>query len=307
MWGRWLLRHGHAVMILSLFLVLARGARWWGHRCRAAMQFRAGSLAIMSHRAVLDVPGATAVGQGGQRPGTCAAVMRGLRDVDVHSLDVDVVHAGEAGLLVGHPSEVQAMGRAGRPMHPCSGVPLQRFVEDAMDTFGAADLFVSIEPKVAWDRSDNRASDGVEELVAPPEIVLLALLDVLEDVGLQRSQCGIILSEQQASDERVVPLVERMASTCVLIAPFRAREGPLSLAMLPTSAGFGGVMPAIELLQDQAGRAFIRAAHEKGLGVISWIADDAATLYSAAQLGSDAIVTNRPARMVSALLAEGVC
>lgn len=237
---------------------------------------------IWSHRGHLDSSSPKS------REWTCDHVLLELHKHGIHHFDIDVLfYEGQS--IVAHPTEMGDSLGDFSPS-PCSKIPLKIFLQKLKVYYGVNGFFLTMEPKSAWTEAGD--------FLASPQDVMGGILDVLEQEPVPQHHCGIILQPGQLADSRVAPLEYRINQHCLMSAPLKRSDTPLSESNFPSAAKFRLIMPTIELFGRSDGDWFLKETQRDESQVILWIIDTYGALQRSLQLrGVHGVITNRPIQL----------
>lgn len=241
-----------------------------------------GVVKIWSHRGHLDSSSPKS------RDWTCDHVLKELKDHNIRHLDIDIVfHGGQS--IVAHPTELSDTLGDFSPS-PCSKIPLKIFLQKLKHYYGPDGFFLTMEPKSSWTQEGD--------FLAAPQDVVGGILDVLEEEPVSHQHCGIILQPSQLADSRVASLEYRIHQNCLISAPLKRSDTPLSESNFPPADKFGLIMPTIELFGGSDGELFLKRTQREESQVILWIVDTVDALQKALQMrGVHGVISNHPVRL----------
>lgn len=264
------------VALLFMFYKLSRSNP--GMRPRGC-----GVVQIWSHRGHLDSSAPD------NRDWTCDHVLKELQRNGIRHLDVDVLfYNGQS--VVAHPTEF-ANNLGNFSPSPCSKIPLAMFIQKLKRYYGLQGFFLTMEPKSDW--SNVRESD----FLASPSDVVSGILNVLHEEPIPNQHCGIILQPWQLQDNRVAPLEYRIHQHCLIAAPLRLSDAPLSEQNFPADV-FQLSMPTIELFGNADGDWFLEKARSHNLPVVLWVVDTGEAMRKSLEMrGVHGVISNHPIRL----------
>jgi glycerophosphoryl diester phosphodiesterase len=218
-------------------------------------------------------------------PENTVEAFRAAAAMGADAIELDVRRSADGRPLVHHDAVVPGVG----PIVSFTAAELRRHtpwlpgLEEALEA--CAGTWVDIEVKNSpadpdWDPADCLVETVVARLPA------------------EAGEGRILLSSfNPPTLARARALAPGLPTGCLVDRPGPAGEAAAGAAQ----AGHRMLLPHAAALAGDAARAWVGAAHEAGLLLVTWTVDDPGEVRRLAAAGIDGVITNRPDAVLSAL------
>ena len=223
-----------------------------------------------------------------------AAVREGA---DVVELDVRITADGVPVVL--HDLEVASTTDGGGFVHTMTLAEVKRLDASARSGTEVArsevptlrEAFEVLAGKVGLDL-EIKNMPGEPAFDWPKEAAAEAIVKLLDEFDAHDR--SLVSSFNWLSIERVRELDPRVETGFLTVAAI----DPGAALVYAASRGHRYVLPQVPALLE-AGEAFVRRAHDQGIRVGTWTADDPELILRLFEMGTDAVATNRPGDAVA--------
>lgn len=189
-------------------------------------------------------------------------------------VEIDVRRSSDGVLVLAHDPEMRGLVVAERPWSDLAGVDLGGHgparLEDVTDVAARLDLEVKNLPGEPGFEPDHRLARDVADRARPGDIVTSFWWPSVDAVRISHPD----------------------VSTGVLVA---GDVDPVAAVRHAVDRGHRAVAPAFELIDE----ALMERARREGVEVVAWTVDEVSDAIRLAELGVDAIITNRPGELIA--------